>query len=238
MKIALIGYGKMGKLLEKVAVERGHEVVSIIDVDNYQDFESNEFRSADVALEFTTPQTAVHNIKKAWEADVKVVCGTTGWVAELPALKTELETNGKSLFWASNFSLGVNLFFEINRHIAKLLNSFPQYDVSITETHHTQKKDAPSGTAITLSDVICEQLNDKKGWTLYPQKEKDKIEITAIREGDVFGIHTAKYESSDDILTFTHQAKGRKGLAIGAVLAAEFLHKKTGYFTMSDLLSF
>ncbi len=236
MNIAIIGYGKMGKLLESISIQRGHNVVSIIDTDNTDDFDSVEFRSADVALEFTTPQTAVYNIRKAWKADVKVVCGTTGWTSELPKLITELGNNGKSLFWASNFSLGVNLFWELNRHIAELLNRFPQYNVSIEEIHHIHKKDAPSGTAVTLAEAICSAIDGKNGWTLSPDREEDKIEIVAIRQGDVFGIHTAKYESKEDIITFTHEAKSREGFALGAVLAAEFVCDKKGYFTMNDLL--
>lgn len=236
MNIAIIGYGKMGKLLESISIQRGHNVVSIIDTDNTDDFGSVGFRSADVALEFTTPQTAVDNIRKAWEADVKVVCGTTGWTSELPKLITELGNNGKSLFWASNFSLGVNLFWELNRHIAELLNRFPQYNVSIEEIHHIHKKDAPSGTAVTLAEAICSATDGKNGWTLSPDREEDKIEIVAIRQGDVFGIHRAKYESKEDIITFTHEAKSREGFALGAVLAAEFVCDKKGYFTMNDLL--
>lgn len=236
MNIAIIGYGKMGKLLESISLQRGHNVVSIIDTDNTNDFHSVRFKSADVALEFTTPQTAVDNIRKAWEAEVKVVCGTTGWTSELPKLITELGNNGKSLFWASNFSLGVNLFWELNRQIAELLNRFPQYNVSIEEIHHIHKKDAPSGTAVTLAETICSATDAKNSWTLLPDKQKDKIEIAAIRQGDVFGIHTTKYESKEDIITFTHEAKSREGFALGAVLAAEFVCDKKGYFTMNDLL--
>lgn len=236
MNIAIIGYGKMGKLLESISLQRGHNVVSIIDTDNTNDFHSVRFKSADVALEFTTPQTAVDNIRKAWEAEVKVVCGTTGWTSELPKLITELGNNGKSLFWASNFSLGVNLFWELNRQIAELLNRFPQYNVSIEEIHHIHKKDAPSGTAVTLAETICSVTDAKNSWTLLPDKQKDKIEIAAIRQGDVFGIHTTKYESKEDIITFTHEAKSREGFALGAVLAAEFVCDKKGYFTMNDLL--
>lgn len=236
MNIAIIGYGKMGKLLESISLQRGHNVVSIIDTDNTNDFHSARFKSADVALEFTTPQTAVDNIRKAWEAEVKVVCGTTGWTSELPKLITELGNNGKSLFWASNFSLGVNLFWELNRQIAELLNRFPQYNVSIEEIHHIHKKDAPSGTAVTLAETICSVTDAKNSWTLLPDKQKDKIEIAAIRQGDVFGIHTTKYESKEDIITFTHEAKSREGFALGAVLAAEFVCDKKGYFTMNDLL--
>jgi len=236
MKIALIGYGKMGKMLEQTALQHGHSIVSKIDLNNLDDFYSAEFRSADVALEFTAPAVAEQNIRAAWAQNVKVVSGTTGWANGLQAMQNELKTNGKTLFWASNFSLGVNIFFEINRHLAKIMNDFPQYDLNIEETHHLEKKDAPSGTAITLAENILSQIDRKKSWTLSPEKNEQNIEITAIREENVFGIHTTKYESPEDTITLTHSAKNRAGFALGAVLAAEFLENKEGYFTMKDLL--
>ena len=239
MKIALIGYGKMGKMLETTAIGRGHEIVSIIDADNTDDFDSEAFRSAEVALEFTTPQTAVDNIKRSWAADVKVVCGTTGWTSEaLPQLTKAIETNGKTLFWASNFSLGVNIFWELNKAIARLLGNFDQYSVSIEEIHHTQKKDAPSGTAVTLAEAITDNMDRLHGWTLLPCKEAGKIPIEAIRRDDVCGIHTVRYESEEDVITFSHEAKSRRGFALGAVVAAEFLAERTGLYTMKDLLEF
>ena len=236
MKLALIGYGKMGKMLEQTALARGHEIVSKIDLNNSDDFYSAEFCSADVALEFTVPAVAEQNIRAAWAQNVKVVSGTTGWLNGLQSLQNELKTNGKTLFWASNFSLGVNIFFEINRHLAKIMNDFPQYDLNIEEIHHLEKKDAPSGTAITLAENILSQIDRKKSWTLSPEKNLQDIEITAIREKNVFGIHTTKYESPEDTITLTHNAKSRAGFALGAVLAAEFLHNKNGYFGMKDLL--
>ncbi|MDR0831251.1 MAG: 4-hydroxy-tetrahydrodipicolinate reductase [Prevotellaceae bacterium] len=236
MKIALIGYGKMGKMLEAIAIERGHQIVSRIDVENPNDFYSPEFSSADIALEFTTPAAVEQNIRKAWAAGVKVVSGTTGWHENLPILQRELEENGKTLFWASNFSIGVNIFFEINRQLAKIMNAFPQYDVKIEETHHKQKKDAPSGTAITLADNILSELNGKHSWTLSPEQNDFSIEITAKREGEVAGIHSTIYDSPEDIITLTHNAKSRAGFALGAILAAEFLQDKTGFFTMQNLL--
>jgi 4-hydroxy-tetrahydrodipicolinate reductase len=238
MKIALIGYGKMGKMLESTAVMRGHQIVARIDVENIGDFSLPEFASADIALEFTTPASAEQNIRKAWAAGVKVVSGTTGWRENLPALQTELQTNGKSLFWASNFSIGVNIFLEINRQLAKIMNNFPQYDVKIEETHHKQKKDAPSGTAITLAENILSGLDKKHSWTLSPEQNDFSIEITSLRESEVAGIHSAIYNSAEDIITLTHTAKSRAGFALGAMLAAEFLQNKTGFFTMKDLLKF
>ena len=238
MKIALIGYGKMGKMLEQTALQRGHEIVSRIDIDNFGDISSDEFRSADVALEFTIPAVAEHNIRTVWEQNVKVVSGTTGWADGLQTLKNELKTNGKTLFWASNFSLGVNVFFEINKHLAKIMNAFPQYNLSMEEIHHLEKKDAPSGTAITLAETILSQLDRKNGWTLSPEKKEQHIEITAHRQPNVAGIHTVKYESLEDTISLTHNAKSRAGFALGAVLAAEFTHNKTGFLGMKDLLRF
>ena len=238
MKIALIGYGKMGKMLEQIALQRGHEIVSRIDIDNFNDFYSTEFRSADVALEFTMPAVAEQNVRAAWEQNVKVVSGTTGWINGLQTLQNELKTNGKTLFWASNFSLGVNIFLEIIKYLAKIMNDFPQYYLSMEEIHHLEKKDAPSGTAITLAETIFSQLDSKNGWTLSPEKNEQSIEITALRQPNVAGIHTVKYESSEDIISLTHNAKSRAGFAFGAVLAAEFTHNKNGFLGMKDLLKF
>jgi len=235
MKIALIGYGKMGKMIEQTALQRGHIIVSKIDLDNFDDIYSAEFRSADAALEFTAPVVAEKNIRAAWAQNVKVVSGTTGWANGLQAMQNELKTNEKTLFWASNFSLGVNIFFEINRYLAKIMNDFPQYNMSIEEIHHLEKKDVPSGTAITLAENILSQIDRKESWTLSPEKNLRDIEITARRQPNVVGTHSIKYESSDDTITLTHKAKSRAGFALGAVLAAEFLQNKNGYFTMNDL---
>mgnify|MGYP003564794398 FL=1 len=161
MKIALIGYGKMGHIIERIALERGHEIVSKVDVDNQEEFESEAFASADVAIEFTVPAKAVENYRKSWAAGVPVVSGTTGWNSVLPELKEEIAANGYTLFWASNFSLGVNLFFELNKRLAQMMNRYANYDVAMTEIHHTEKKDAPSGTAITLAEGILENLDRK-----------------------------------------------------------------------------
>ena len=166
MKIALIGYGKMGHIIERIALERGHEIVSKVDVDNQEEFDSESFASADVAIEFTVPTKAVENYRKAWAAGVPVVSGTTGWNSVLPELKEEISEKGYTLFWASNFSLGVNLFFELNKRLAQMMNRYTNYDVTMTEIHHTEKKDAPSGTAITLAEGILENLDRKSEWGL------------------------------------------------------------------------
>ena len=238
MKIALIGYGKMGKIIERIAKERGHEIVSIIDIDNTADFESEAFKRADVSIEFTVPHVALGNIRSAFAAGVPVVCGTTGWIEDLPILKQEIEENGNALFWSSNFSIGVNVFMALNKYLAKLMNKFPGYNVEMTEVHHTQKLDAPSGTAITLAEDILEKLQRKTNWSKEVESNPEELAIKSIREGQVPGIHTIVYDSEVDSISITHDAKSREGFAFGAVIAAEFLAGKHGYFTMRDLLRF
>ena len=249
MKIALIGYGKMGHIIERIALERGHEIVSKVDVDNQEEFESEAFASADVAIEFTVPTKAVENYRKAWAVGVPVVSGTTGWNAVLPELKNEISEKGYTLFWASNFSLGVNLFFELNRRLAQMMNRYVNYDVSMTEIHHTEKKDAPSGTAITLAEGILENLDRKTEWVLSNAQctmhnaqlldllDNSQLPIEAVREGKVPGTHIIKYDSEVDSITISHEAKSREGFALGAVVAAEFLvGKPAGFYSMSDLM--
>ena len=256
MKIALIGYGKMGHIIERIALERGHEIVSKVDVDNQDEFESAAFASADVAIEFTIPAKAVENYRRAWAAGVPVVSGTTGWNAVLPELKKEIAEKGYTLFWASNFSLGVNLFFELNKRLAAMMNRYANYDVAMTEIHHTEKKDAPSGTAITLAEGILENLNRKTEWVLNEVREGENFQlfiakgsktfgstlnyqlpIEAVREGKVLGTHIVKYDSAVDTITIMHEAKSREGFALGAVVAAEFLvGKPAGFYSMSDLM--
>lgn len=238
MKIALIGYGKMGKTIERIARERGHEIVSIIDLDNTDDFDSEAFRSADVAIEFTVPQVALSNYRRAFASGVAVVSGTTGWTEELPALKKEIEAGGNTLFWSSNFSLGVNVFMAVNKYLATIMNQFPNYNVEMTEVHHTQKLDAPSGTAITLAEGILENLDRKTIWVKEIETKPQEIAIKSIREGQVPGIHTIRYESEVDSITITHDTKNREGLALGAVVAAEFTAGKKGFLGMEDMLNF
>ena len=238
MKIALIGYGKMGKTIEQIAKERGHEIVCIIDAENLHDFESVAFAKADVAIEFTAPTVAIDNYRRSWKVGVPVVSGTTGWKEQLPKIQEEINANGFTLFWTSNFSLGVNIFFELNRHLATIMNQFGDYDVSITETHHIHKLDAPSGTAITLAETILEKLNRKNQWVLGESNAANELTIKAIREDEVPGTHAVRYEGSVDTITLTHEAKNRLGLALGAVVAAEFTVGKTGFLNMQDLLKF
>lgn len=238
MKIALIGYGKMGKEIEKIAISRGHEVVARIDPFNGEDFSSPSLPQAQVVIEFTTPETAFNNYLECFKRNLPVVSGTTGWLQHLDEVKNWCNKKDQSFFYASNFSIGVNVFFELNRHLARLMNDLPEYEVSMTEVHHTQKKDAPSGTAITLAEELIENISRKSKWELNEQSSPESIEIKAIREGVVPGIHTIKYESDVDEITIHHSAKSRQGFALGAVLAAEFIVKNKGFLTMTDLLKF
>ncbi len=237
MKIALIGYGKMGKTIEKIAQERGHTIVARIDPQTGEDFESDGFKSADVAIEFTAPTSAYLNYLKCFENHIPVVSGTTGWLDMMDNVKQICEKDNETFFYASNFSLGVNIFFQLNRQLARIMNRFDDYDVSIEETHHIHKLDAPSGTAITLAEGIISHIDRKNGWVLAPEEIDHSIQIKSIREGDVAGIHTIKYESEVDDITISHNAKSRQGFAIGAVLAAEFVKDKKGFLGMNDLLN-
>lgn len=251
MKIALIGYGKMGHMIEQIALERGHEIVSIIDVDNIEDFDSPAFASADVAIEFTNPTAAFANYQRAFAHNVKVVSGSTGWMqdhkAEVERMCTE---GGQTLFWASNFSIGVAIFSAVNRYLAKIMNGFPQYSVEMEEVHHVHKLDAPSGTAITLAEEILNDLDRKDKWVKGFQHAADGTEsgsnkvapnelpIASIRRDEVPGIHSISYDSEADKITITHDAHSRKGFALGAVLAAEYTKEHTGLLTTSDLFKF
>lgn len=237
MKAAIIGYGKMGREIERILLERGHTVGLIIDADNASDLNAENLKEIDVAIEFTTPSTGYDNVVRCIECGTPVVSGTTGWTSRLDEVKRLCEERGGALFYASNYSLGVNLMFRLNRILADMMNSLPQYGVRIEETHHIQKKDAPSGTAITLADEIIERLGRKSGWNNDPATAtEEQIAITSLREGMIAGIHTVTYESEDDILELKHTIKNRSTLAAGAVAAAEFLCGKKGFYTMDDLL--
>jgi 4-hydroxy-tetrahydrodipicolinate reductase len=238
MNIALIGYGKMGKAIEQFALARGHKIVSIIDITNRDDFDSPAFKSADVAIEFTTPDTAFDNFMRCFVADVPVVSGTTGWLNRLDDIKRMCKEEGKTFFYASNFSIGANILFALNTYLAKIMNTFPAYDVSITETHHIHKLDAPSGTAITLAEGILENVERKNRWTSGGEEQPGDLPVYAIREGEVPGIHEIVYESDVDTVSIKHDAKSRAGLALGAVVAAEFTAGKKGFLGMNDMLTF
>jgi len=236
MKIALIGYGKMGHEIESIAISRGHQIVLKIDKDNLSDLTSDNLKLADVAIEFSTPITVFQNIKTCLLSDVPIVVGTTGWLDKLKEVKESIKSGKGTLFFASNYSIGVNLFFRMNKVLASYLNTIKGYKPAITEIHHTQKLDAPSGTAITLAQIVSDSFDELSGWTLLPAQEDNKIPIEAIREGSVPGTHILTYNSDMDEIVLTHKAKNRKGFAIGAVLAAEFIAGKKGFFTMDDLL--
>ncbi len=237
MKIALIGYGKMGREIEKTALSRNHEISMKIDIDNIAEFEKMNTDVADVAIEFTTPQTSFENIIKCFNAGVPVVCGTTGWNDKLAEIQKVCLNKNLAFFWASNFSVGVNIFFKLNQYLAKVMNYYVNYEPSITEIHHVHKKDAPSGTAITLAEGLLKNHKMKEIWKLYPDKGREILTIEAQRTGEVPGTHIIKYDSEVDYIEIVHSAKNRQGLSLGAVMAAEFIKDKKGIFTMDDLLN-
>lgn len=235
MKIALIGYGKMGRAIEQAAKARGHEIVSIIDVDNPDDFSSEEFRSADVAIEFTTPATAVDNYRRAFAEGVKVVSGTTGWTARMPEIEELCRKQGATFFWSSNYSIGVNIFFALNRYLSAIMNDFPQYTPSMEEVHHIHKLDHPSGTAISLASDLIRSTGRIGSWT-EDTPAAGQLHIGHRREGEVPGIHSISWESDVDTITITHSAKSRMGFAQGAVVAAEWVATQQGFLTMDQLM--
>ena len=250
MKIALIGYGKMGHMIEEIALSRGHEIVSIIDLNNSEDFDSEAFKSADVAIEFTSPTAAYGNYLRAFKSGVKVVSGSTGWMKEHKEDVQRLcNEEGNTLFWASNFSLGVAIFSAVNKYLARIMNRFPEYDVTMEETHHIHKLDAPSGTAITLAEQIIERVDRKNDWVLGEEHNADgsvtgtkehpaeQLRIDSVRRGEVPGIHSVAYDSAADCITITHDAHSRRGFALGAVLAAEYTAEHNGLLTIDDMMA-
>jgi 4-hydroxy-tetrahydrodipicolinate reductase len=237
MKIALIGYGKMGKEIERIALERGHEIVLKIDITNPQDLSTGNLQQADVAIEFTTPESAVDNYRLCFEAGIPVVSGTTGWLARKPEVYQLCESLNGTFFYTSNFSLGVNIFFAVNKKLAELMSGKDAYRVEMKEIHHTQKLDAPSGTAITLAEGILENIPELKSWVNHSTNQSDELGIISEREGMVPGTHIIKYDSEVDYIEITHCAKNRQGLAFGAVLAAEYSFGKKGILTMNDMLN-
>ncbi len=251
MKIAIIGYGKMGKMIEQIARDRGHEIVSIIDIDNQQDFDNEAFCSADVAIEFTNPIVAYDNYLKAFKHNVKVVSGSTGWMSEhKDDVKKMCGEGGQTLFWASNFSIGVAIFSAVNRYLSKIMDGFPQYSVEMEEIHHIHKLDAPSGTAITLAEEIIGNMERKDKWVKGSLTNPDgtitdsgahsdnELVINSVRRGEVPGIHSVAYDSEADKITIIHDAHSRKGFALGAVLAAEYTAEHSGLLTISDMFKF
>ncbi len=238
MKIVLLGYGKMGKEIEAIALERQHEIVLKVDEHNSASVTAKDLQPADVAIEFSTPHTVVGNIYKCFEASLPVVVGTTGWYDKFDAITKDCGDQKQSLFHATNFSLGVNIFFKVNSYLAKIMNNFPGYEISMEEIHHIHKLDKPSGTAISLASQIIEQVGRKEKWALENNHSTDTLFIKDVREGEVPGTHIVKYTSAVDDIEIMHKAHNRKGFALGAVLAAEFLKGKKGVFTMNDMLGF
>ena len=242
MKIALIGYGKMGHIIEEMAQERGHQVICTIDKDNLRDFDSETFAAADVAIEFTTPATAEENICRAWSKGKPVVCGTTGWNVDEFIIRNSQFLITNALVWSSNYSIGVNILFALNRQLAKIMQRYPEYTPSITEVHHVHKLDAPSGTAKTLAEqIMTPPTPSERGLTEHPSSPSsggvgEVVPITSIREGEVPGIHTVTWDSEVDTLSISHSAKSRKGFALGAVLAAEWIVGKKGYHTFDEVI--
>ncbi len=237
MKFAIIGYGKMGREIHRVIENRGGEVVLIIDKDNSSELTAENLQKADVAIEFSTPATALSNIKACLEAGVAVVSGTTAWLESMEEVRNLCAERCGRFFYASNYSIGVNLLFRANRYIAEMMNRFSEYDVTLDEVHHTEKKDAPSGTAITLAEGILESISRKEKWVLGDSCNSEELSIAAIRRSVVPGTHTVTWESEVDQLELRHTAKSRAGFAVGAVVAAEFLATaKAGIYSMNDLL--
>ena len=237
MNIALIGYGKMGKAIEEIAVSRGHKVILRIDIDNAADFTKENLSAADAAIEFTGPHSAYDNVKKCIESGTPIVCGSTGWTEKLEEIKKICTEKKGAFIYASNYSVGVNIFFEVNKKLAALMARHPDYEIQLTEIHHTQKKDAPSGTAITLAEQILENISRKKKWVNHISDNPDDLEILSERIDPAPGTHKVKYSSAIDDIEIIHTAHTRKGFALGAVLAAEFIKGKNGCFSMKDVLN-
>jgi 4-hydroxy-tetrahydrodipicolinate reductase len=236
MVIALIGYGKMGKIIEEIALLRGHKVNLKIDIDNIEDFTKENLQQCDVTIEFTGPHSAKENILKCIDAGIPVVSGSTGWLESWNEVENKCKEKNGSLLYASNFSVGVNIFFEVNKKLAQLMKQHSSYDVTIEEIHHTQKKDAPSGTAITLAEQVLQEVSRKKKWVNEVSEKPDDLVIISKREDPAPGTHSIKYSSTVDDIEIIHTAHNRNGFATGAVLAAEFLKGKKGIYKMKDVL--
>jgi 4-hydroxy-tetrahydrodipicolinate reductase len=245
MKLALLGYGKMGQIIERFALERGHEIVLKITIDNPEDLTASNLRKADVAIDFSAPDAALSNIYACFDANIPVVVGTTGWYGELQQVKNDCISRNNTLLYGSNFSIGVNLFFHVNEIVAKLMNNYPAYEVQVEEIHHTEKLDAPSGTAMTIAEGIIENMDRKTEWinelegTPFDEVLKaDQLLITSQRVENVPGTHTVIYSSEVDEIELKHTAHSRAGFALGAVIAAEWLQHKQGFYNITDIFNF
>jgi 4-hydroxy-tetrahydrodipicolinate reductase len=237
MKIALLGYGKMGKEIEKTAHENNHQIVLIVDVDNTADLTPSNLKKADAAIDFSVPSSAYNNILKCFEADIPIVSGTTGWLNQMDSVTEICKKENKSFFYASNFNIGVNILFALNKYLARIMDRFEGYDVEMKEVHHVHKIDAPSGTAISMAKDLISLIRRKEKWDLEASSDPKTLQINAIREDEIPGIHQVTYTSEFDTIEIGHAAKSRKGFAIGALMAAEFIKDRKGVYTMSDLLN-
>lgn len=245
MKIALLGYGKMGQIIERLATERGHDVVLKIGIENLEDFTKENLKEADVAIDFSAPQVAVENIYKCFDANIPVVVGTTGWYGELQKIKDHCEERNNTLLYGSNFSIGVNIFFHLNKTLAKVMNNYPAYDVQVEEIHHTQKLDSPSGTAMTIAEDILEEIESKNEWVndvestpITGQIQHNQLLIESHRIDNIPGTHTVIYSSEVDDIEIKHTAHNRAGFALGAIVAAEWLQNKKGFYSIADIFNF
>jgi 4-hydroxy-tetrahydrodipicolinate reductase len=236
MKIALVGYGKMGREIEQIAISRGHEIILKVNASNSLTLTSEELRKADVAIEFSTPSSVLSNINKCFENNIPIVVGTTGWNDKAEDIKKVCTEKKQAIFYASNFSIGVNIFFKVNEYLAKIMNQYPEYNVTMNEIHHVHKKDSPSGTALTLAWQIIKNVDRKTKWVEKEVANPEELEIISRREGEVPGTHVVKYHSEVDSIEISHIANNRQGFALGAVMAAEFLKGKKGVYGMDDLL--
>ena len=235
MKVILLGYGKMGKIIERIAQERGHEIVARIDVDNQHEFETLK---GDVAIEFSHPDAAFDNVRKCIGKNIPVVCGTTGWLQRKPEIEALCQEKKSAFFYASNYSLGVNIFFKLNEYLARMMSNFPAYDVTMDEVHHIHKKDAPSGTAITLAEGALKHISRKTSWVNSEPTKPEELYIQSFRQDEVPGTHVVKYASPIDEIEIKHTAHSREGFALGAVMVAEWLKNKQGVLGMDDYLKF
>lgn len=235
MKIALLGYGKMGKEIEAIALHRGHIIILKIDETNSSSITKVDLQQADVAIEFSTPHTVISNIKKCLDAQLPIVVGTTGWYDSFKEIENDCQQKNGTIFHSTNFSLGVNIFMKVNSYLAELMNKYPTYNVSMEEIHHIHKLDKPSGTAITLANQVLEKVERKKNWSII-DTNTETLFIKDVREGEVPGTHIIKYTSEVDDIEIMHKAHNRKGFALGAVIAAEYIYNKKGIFTMNDLM--
>ena len=245
MKVALLGYGKMGQIIERFALERGHEVVLKINADNLDDLNKANLSKADVAIDFSAPDAAIGNIYACFEANLPIVVGTTGWYGQLQEVKNECLSSNNTLLYGSNFSIGVNIFFHVNKVLAKLMSNFPAYDVQVEEIHHTQKLDSPSGTAMTIAEGIIEELDGKTEWVnelvgspFEDVVKKEQVLIESHRIENVPGTHTVVYSSEVDDIELKHTAHSRAGFALGAIVAAEWLQNKQGFYNIADIFNF